>query len=103
MLNEIGPHYGYFPNSAKTHVLVKKEHVDTASEIFRDTAMISVDGERYLGGAMGTVPFIQKYVQRKVEGWVKEVLQLSKIAETQPHIAYAAFTHGLASKWNYTS
>ena len=27
--------------------------------------------------------------------------QLSKIAETQPHTAYAAFTHGLASKWNY--
>ena len=104
MLNEIGPHYGYFPNSTKTHVLVKKEHVDTASEIillFRDTAMtISVDGERYLGGVMGT-SFIQKYVQRKVEGWVKEVLQLSKIAETQAHTAYAAFTHGLASKWNY--
>ena len=102
ILNEIGPHYGYFPNGVKTHVLVKKEHVDTANEIFRDTAMtISVDGERYLGGAMGTASFIQKYVQRKVEEWVKEVLQLSKIAETQPHTAYAAFTHGLASKWNY--
>ena len=33
--------------------------------------------------------------------WVKEVEQLSKIAETQPHTAYTAFTHGLASKWNY--
>ena len=29
------------------------------------------------------------------------MLQLSKIAETQPHTAYAAFMHGLASKWIY--
>ena len=102
LLNEIGPRYGYFPNGAKTHVLVKKEYVDAAKEIFQDTAMtISADGERYLGGAVGTVPFIQKYVHRKVEAWVKEVEQLSKIAETQPHTAYTAFTHGLASKWNY--
>ena len=30
-----------------------------------------------------------------------EVKKLSKIVETQPHAAYAAYTHGLASKWNY--
>ena len=46
MFNEIGPHYGYFLNGAKTHVLVKKEYVDTANEIYQDTAMtISVDGD----------------------------------------------------------
>ena len=28
-----------------------------------------------------------------------EVEQLSNIAETQPHAAYAALTHGLSSKW----
>ena len=27
--------------------------------------------------------------------------KLSKFAQTQPHAAYAAFTHGLSSKWNY--
>ena len=26
---------------------------------------------------------------------------LSEYARTQPHAAYAAFTHGLSSKWNY--
>ena len=49
---------------------------------------------------MGTPSFVQTFVQQQVEGWVK-VLKLSKFAETQPHSAYAAFTHGLMSKWNY--
>ena len=34
-------------------------------------------------------------------GWANEVKKLSKVAETQPHAAYAAYTHGLSSKWNY--
>ena len=34
---------------------------------------------------------------------MNEVEKLSKIAETQPHAAYAAFTHGLSSKWSYHS
>ena len=33
--------------------------------------------------------------------WVNIVDCLSSIAHTQPHAAYAAFTHGLRSKWTY--
>ena len=54
----------------------------------------STEGERYLGGAVGT-SFIRQYVKRKVECWVSELEKLSTIAETQPHAAYAAYTHGL--------
>ena len=54
---------------------------------------------------MGTVSFLQQYVERKVDdGWVKELEKLSKIAAIQPHAAYAAFTaftHGFSSKWNH--
>ena len=32
---------------------------------------------------------------------MNEVEKLSEITKTQPHAAYAAFTHGLSSKWNY--
>ena len=28
---------------------------------------------------------------------------LATIAHTQPHAAYAAFTHGMTSKWSYLS
>lgn len=50
---------------------------------------------------MGTATSVERFVQRKVEGWVKEVERLSSFAMTQPHAAYAAFTHGLVSRWNY--
>lgn len=32
---------------------------------------------------------------------MNEMEKLSKIAETQPHAAYTAYTHGLSSEWNY--
>ena len=32
---------------------------------------------------------------------MNELEYLSKYAETQPHAAFAAFTHGLSSKWTY--
>jgi hypothetical protein len=40
-------------------------------------------------------------VKRRVSEWVNVIERLSSIAQTQPHAAYAAFTHGLMSKWNY--
>ena len=47
------------------------------------------------------MPFLTGYLKQKVEEWTKEVKTLSGYAKTQPHAAYAAFTHGLSSKWNY--
>ena len=62
---------------------------------------VSTAGECYLGGAIGAASFIQQYIERKVNLWVREIEKLSKFAVTQPHAAYAAFTHGLSSRWNY--
>ena len=62
LLVEIGPLYGYFPNGSKTHVLAKPQHAEAAKEIFKDTGVIvSTEGERYLGGAIGTCSFIRQY------------------------------------------
>ena len=47
------------------------------------------------------MPFLTGYFKQKVEEWTEEVKTLSEYAKTQPHAAYAAFTHGLSSKWNY--
>ena len=33
------------------------------------------------------------YMSRKVEEWTKEIKHLAKVAVSQPHAAYAAFTH----------
>ena len=40
-------------------------------------------------------------MQQKVASWVEELEQLSCIATTQPHAAFAAFTHGLSRRWTY--
>ena len=40
-------------------------------------------------------------MSNKVIEWVNEVKRRSSIAVTQPHAAYAAFTHGLKHKWTY--
>ena len=41
------------------------------------------------------------YVSRKFEEWCKELMSLAKIAESQPYAAFAAFNHGMTSKWAY--
>ena len=64
---------------------------------------ITREGQRHLGAALGTQTFVEAYVTSKVQEWVREVKQLAKIANSQPHAAYAALTHGLTSKWSYLS
>ena len=101
-LVEFGPLYGYYPNSSKTHILTKPDHVQSVRDAFKTTDItISTDGKGYLGGALGSTAFIKHFMESKIESWVDEVKTLSNIAKSQPHAAYAAFTHGLYSKWNY--
>ena len=56
---------------------------------------------RYLGAALGGKSTIDCYVKGKVQQWVNEVEELATVARTHPQAAYAAFTHGMASKWTY--
>ena len=48
-LVEVGPLYGYHPNSSKTHILTKPEHEDSVNDAFKDTDItISTEGKGYL-------------------------------------------------------
>ena len=72
LLVEIGPQYGYFPNGSKTNVLAKPQHAEAAKELFKGTEIVILtEGKNYLGGAIGTSPFIRQFVQNKVECWAK--------------------------------
>ena len=62
-LNEFGPMYGYFPNSVKTNLIVKAQHEQKARAVFQGTEVnITVDGKRYLGGAIGTRMFTEDFL-----------------------------------------
>ena len=101
-LAQLGPDYGYYPNAEKTWLIVKEDYLEEAKAKFNGSGVsITAEGKRHLGAAVGTPHFISGYVQRKVTEWVNEVDRLSSIAVTQPHAAYAAFTHGLKHKWTY--
>ena len=101
-LNNLGPAFGYFANPSKTWLIVKEKHLSTATERFLNTGVnITTEGKRHLGAALGSRSFVVSYIQDKVKEWTSSIQKLASIATTQPHAAYSAFTHGLASKWTY--
>ena len=102
VLEKIGPDFGYYVNASKSWLIVKEEHQTDATDIFANIGVrITKEGKRHLGAALGMETFIEEFVTAKIQEWVKEVKQLSNIALTQPHVAYAATTHGLTNKWSF--
>ena len=81
---------------------MKKEHEDCAIEVFDGTGVqITIEGKRHLGAVIGSRSFAKEYVNNKVEEWTEKIKRLAKVAVSQPHAAYAAFTHGMSSQWTY--
>ena len=71
------------------------ENIEMAKKVFQGTGIsVTEEGKIHLGAAIGTQAFVESYIERKVSEWVNAVERLSSIAHTQPHAAYAAFTHG---------
>ena len=103
LLSEYGPKYSYFTNPMKTELLVKDVNdnlqIKTKS-IFQDTGVqVVTEGYRYLRVPIGGKSFIESFIASKVKTWSEEIIQLSQIANTQPHAAYSVFTHGLIGRW----
>ena len=98
-----GTNYGYLVNSSKTWLIVKDPtKLALAEEIFKDTGVqITCEGKRHLGAALGSKGFKKEFISKKVGDWVKDIELLSILAESQPQLAYAAFTKGLAHRWLY--
>ena len=101
-VNQIGPYLGYFPNASKSWLILKPGKMNQAQTIFEDSGInITLDGKRHLGAAIGSQNFKEKFVRQKVDDWVREIVLLAKIAETEPQAAYAAFISGYRHKFNY--
>ena len=99
-ISSLGPPFGYFPNASKTWLVVKEQYLKHAQILFANTCVnVTTDGRPHLGAAIGSSSYIAQYVSSKISIWVQELHLLSSFANTQPHAAYSAFTHGLISKW----
>ena len=102
LLCEHGPDYGYNVNPPKSWLIVKPSLVSSAVEVFSGTGVqITAAGQRHLGGVLGVPAFVESYINERVERWIFEIEQLTSIAASEPHAAYSAYTHGLASRWTY--
>jgi len=81
---------------------VKPAYYDAAVSIFcNSVVVITAEGKRHLGAALGTSSFVTSFVTQKVSVWKHELDVLSDVSLTQPHAAYSAFTHSFIGRWNY--
>ena len=74
IMDKRGLAYGYYVNPKKSVLVVKERCYQEATELFRDTGvMITDEGSRYLGAAIGRDSFLQSYSsiskQRWTNGW----------------------------------
>ena len=42
-------------------------------------------------------------MQAKIKEWTAQIEKLSSFAQSQPHAAHSAFTHGIVGRWTYTA
>ena len=101
-IQRIGPGYGYYPNPKKTVLLVKPEFEATAQRLFSSSGVIiKTDGNRHLGGVIGSPDFATTFLTNQAKGWKRDLSTLAKMACTQPQAAYTVLTKGLSSRWTY--
>jgi len=101
-LTSTGPLFGYQANATKTWLITKDSHLAKANDIFHDTQVnITTQGRPYLGAALGSPEYVDKCITDKVHQWLEELQLLVDVARSQPHAAYAAFTHGFVHKFSY--
>ena len=66
-LNKVGPAFGYFPNAAKTWLVVKESQLASAQELFKDSGVnVTADGHRLLGAPIGTTRFCEAFTEKAV-------------------------------------
>ena len=101
-LEELDPAYGYHPNPSKTWLLVKKQSLEVAKDIFHGYGInITSAGHRHLGSVLGSDDFLEALVKAMISTFADKLEQLCKIAKTEPQAAYSALIHGVISKWTY--
>ena len=99
---KFGPAFGYYPKASKSWLVVKESEFNRAIEIFDKTNInITTEGQKYLGGFLGTDEAVQDYVEELVNDWVAQLDILSSIAKSEPQAAYTGFTSGFKHKMTY--
>ena len=102
-LLRMGPLRGYYPEPTKSVLICNPgTERDAAKEVFAEFDFQYSDGDRYLGGFIGTAEARTEWLAPQIAQWVKSVEKLATVAKRQPQAAYAGFTKSLQSQWLYS-
>ena len=98
----LDPFIGYYVNPTKTWLIVKNHELHKAFWIFAGTGIkITSDGRRHLGEVIDTNENKNKFTDKKINQWNKEIKILSTIAATEPYAAFTGFIFGLKHRYTY--
>ncbi|WP_288993061.1 hypothetical protein, partial [uncultured Marinobacter sp.] len=100
-LQEIGQHYGYYPEPTKSILIVSHENLPAATAAFKDLEFTITTGNRYLGGFIGEKDTRDRWIQGKVALWSEGVTELASVADTYPQSAYAGLQKSLQQQWQF--
>ena len=78
-----------------------KNDPNVAQEIFDGVDLGICEGHTSLGTPIGKPDFVDTHITQQVEKWTTKVKKLAIFAQSQPHAALAAFTHGLSGEWTF--
>ena len=83
-------------------MLLREELYERACRYFEGSNLIiRTDSVKLLGSPIGTEAFIESNIKSKFDSWTADLYLLSEIAKSQPQAVYAAFVHGVYSRWTY--
>ena len=92
--------YGYHPKPSKSWLIVKPEFKEEADRLFSDV-QVTDKGHRYLGSYIGSESGLLEFINNEIESWNADIEGLSKIASSEPQLAYSAFVFGTSRRWNF--
>ena len=100
-LQQLGPNYGYFPESSKSILIVSPQNVEQAKAEFANLQFQVETGARYLGSFIGETTERDGWISSKVDTWVHSISKLAGAAHAYPQSAYSALQRSVQQEWQY--
>jgi hypothetical protein len=96
-----GPSFGYYPEAAKSYLIVRPRYLALAKSIFAGVPVQIVQGQRFLGGYVGSEAKRAEYVTGKTHTWAVTIQRLAEMSDSQPQAALTAFQKSVSPEWTF--
>ena len=101
LLTRLGPQFGYYPEPAKSILIVNGRHEKAARVVLSRFEFSYRRGTRYLGSYIGADGERGSWLDPKIQEWVAGIKVMGDVARRYPQTAYAGMTRSLQCEWLY--